>query len=210
MKNIITQSSITSKYNSLDSKSEKLRFMQKMVYEMVDENYGGKIENFNILKNPNHGYIISGVFETPRMGGKKLIMGFDINKDKIVLAPQNIDVLSHSEESETYYVAMKMALELSEQVKYLPLEFFNFAQKQMNCTKGWSCKGPNGFACLAQSKKNCNNPLNPAHATYAGWLADQISSKHISSRAKKAILIKSQFVIWLIFLPLLLFPPNLF
>ena len=41
-------------------------------------------------------------------------------------------------------------------------------------------------------------------------MLEGIKSKHISSRAKKAILIKSQFVIWLIFLPLLLFPPNLF
>ena len=191
MKNTITQDAISKKYGSLNSESEKLKFMQKMVYEMVDENYGGKIENFNILKNPNPGYIISGFFETPRMGGKRLIMGFDIGKDKIVLAPQNPQVLAYSEESETYYVAIKMALEFSERVNYLPLEFFNFAQKQMNCVKGWSCKGPNGFACLAQSKKNCNNPLNPAHATYAGWLADQISTGanlHSSHMANAATL----------------------
>ena len=187
MKNTITQDTITKKYGSLNSESEKLKFMQKMVYEMVDENYGGKIENFNILKNPNPGYIISGFFETPRMGGKRLIMGFDIGKDKIVLAPQNPQVLAYSEESETYYVAIKMALEFSERVNYLPLEFFNFAQKQMNCTKGWSCKGPNGYACLAQSKKKCNNNLNPLHKTYAGWLADRIGkgvilhSSHIAN-----------------------------
>ena len=117
MKNTITQDALTSKFNSLNNESDKLKFMQKMVYEMVDENYGGKIENFNILKKPNPGYIISGFFETPRMGRTRLIMGFDIGKDKIVLAPQNPEVLTYSEESETYYVAIKMALELQEKIK---------------------------------------------------------------------------------------------
>lgn len=71
MKNTITHDTITKEYDSLGSESDKSRFMQMMVYEIVDENYGSKIENFNILKNPNPGYIISGIFQTPRMGGKK-------------------------------------------------------------------------------------------------------------------------------------------
>jgi hypothetical protein len=176
MKNTITHNTITKKYDSLGSESDKSRFMQMMVYEIVDENYGSKIENFNILKNPNPGYIISGIFQTPRMGGKKLIMGFDISKDKIVLTPKNREVLTYSEQDVVYIASLQIALYLSEKVNYLPLEFFNFAQTQMNCSKGWSCRGPNGYACLAQSKKNCNVQLDTVHKTYSGWLADKISS----------------------------------
>ena len=176
MKNTITHDTITKEYDSLGSESDKSRFMQMMVYEIVDENYGSKIENFNILKNPNPGYIISGIFQTPRMGGKKLIMGFDISKDKIVLTPKNREVLTYSEQDVVYIASLQIALYLSEKVNYLPLEFFNFAQTQMNCSKGWSCRGPNGYACLAQSKKNCNVQLDTVHKTYSGWLADKISS----------------------------------
>ena len=164
---------IDEKYNSL-SDVEKPNFMTSMVHEIVDENYGGKIQGFTISETPNPGYIISGGFKTPRMGGKKLIMGFDIDDNKIVLAPQNLEVLNNSENESLYLLSTGIVNSFSEKTKYYPIEFFNFAQKQMNCTVGWSCKGPNGYACLSKTKKNCNNNLNPNHKTYVSWLKDQI------------------------------------
>jgi len=164
---------INDKYNSL-SDTEKPDFMASMVYEIVDENYGGKIQNFKILEKPKAGYIISGGFETPRMGGKKLIMGFDIDDSKIVLAPQNLEVLNNSESGSLYLLSLGLVNSFSEKANYYPIEFFDFAQKQMNCTVGWSCKGENGYACLSKTKKNCNNNLNPNHKTYISWLKDQI------------------------------------
>jgi hypothetical protein len=133
MKNVITQDSITSKYNSLNSKSEKLRFMQKSAYQALGINV------------PNH---------------------------------------------KVYKDASGKPTKLAEYIEGRDRVFGTY----FNSTDPGSDRTP-------FFDDNENEFL---------VMLEGIKSKHISSRAKKAILIKSQFVIWLIFLPLLLFPPNLF
>jgi hypothetical protein len=142
-------------------------FVSALVFEIIDKNYGGVIENLNIthIKLPN----ISGYFHSPRPGNRRLKVEFLIDCNSIVLTPQNLEIID-DEIEKRYKIASSLALSNTNRTNYFPIEYFNFAQKQMNCTIGWSCKGENGYACLSKSKKNCNIELDSNHKAYIDWL----------------------------------------
>lgn len=146
-------------------------FLSALVYEIVDENYGGVIDNLTIdyinLSIPK----IKGTFYSPRLNNKRLKIIFDIDKENIILKPQNLEVIDEELEKR-YYLGLMLSLNSVEKINYFPTEFFNFAQKQMNCVTGWSCKGENGYACLSKTKKNCNNKLNERHFAYLEWISN--------------------------------------
>lgn len=160
-------------------------FVSALVFEILDENYGGVIENLNIthIKLPN----ISGYFHSPRPGNRRLKVEFFIDGNNIVLTPQNLEIID-DEIEKRYKIASSLALSNTSRTNYFPIEYFNFAQKQMNCTIGWSCKGENGYACLSKSKKNCNIELSPTHSEYIQWLAkNKIVESGLSSNLENSV-----------------------
>ncbi|OBQ27658.1 MAG: hypothetical protein AN483_19600 [Aphanizomenon flos-aquae MDT14a] len=86
---------------------------------------------------------------------------------------KNLDVLNQSENESLCFLSLGLVSSFSEKTNYYPIEFFKFAEKRMNCTIGWSCKGENGYACLSRAKKNCFSSLSQNHVTYIDWLKDQ-------------------------------------
>jgi len=66
---------------------------------------------------------------------------------------KNLDVLNQSENESLCFLSLGLVSSFSEKTNYYPIEFFKFAEKRMNCTIGWSCKGENGYACLSRAKK---------------------------------------------------------
>lgn len=162
-------------FKNLDTESVT-PFLSALVFEIVDENYGGVIENLNItnMKIPT----ISGYFHSPRPGNRRLKVDFliDASSSSIILTPQNLEIID-DEIEKRYRFASSLALSNTSRTNYFPIEYFNFAQKQMNCAIGWSCKGENGYACLSKTKKNCNNNLNSTHSEYIQWLAKNKSAE---------------------------------
>jgi hypothetical protein len=170
---IFSSKHLEEKFKNLDTDG-LTPFVSALVFDIVDENYGGVIENLNIthIELPN----ISGYFHSPRVGNRRLKIDFLINGSNIVLTPQNLEIID--DDIEKIYLAVRsLSFGNINKTNYLPIEFFSFAQKQMNCTVGWSCKGQNGYACLSKSKKNCNNELNPTHSQYMQWLAKNASAE---------------------------------
>lgn len=170
---IFSSKHLEEKFKNLDTDG-LTPFVSALVFDIVDENYGGVIENLNIthIELPN----ISGYFHSPRAGNRRLKIDFLINGSSIVLTPQNLEIIDDDVEK-IYLAARSLSFGNINKTNYLPIEFFNFAQRQMNCTVGWSCEGQNGYACLSKSKKNCNNELNPTHSQYMQWLAKNASAE---------------------------------
>lgn len=159
---------IQKKYDSLPAAQQE-KFRRQVVYKIVNENYGDRISNFNIDESPKIDCIASGNFITPRLGGKNLVVDYQIKDDGVVLTPRNLDVIDHAEEQ--YGAAIALAFSLSESWGYAPLDLYNFAATK-KCDRGWACGG----TCLSKTKKNCKRSLEGEHKTYVDWLQHQANT----------------------------------
>ena len=165
---MLTTEAIQGKYSSL-SPDEQQNFKRKVIYKLINENYGDRVSHFDVDKNPKTNSVASGSVTTPKLGGQSLVVDYAIGDDGVTLTPRNLSAISHGESQ--YYAALSLGFSFAELGDYVPLETYNFA-KTLNCVKGWACGG----TCLSKTKKNCLRPLDGEHKTYFDWLKTQVSS----------------------------------
>ncbi|MDF5718142.1 MAG: hypothetical protein PUP93_30825 [Rhizonema sp. NSF051] len=164
---MVSLQDIQQKYISL-TPVEKALFNHNLVRQIVDDNYGGNITNFYINPESEGNTIFSGRFDTPRPGGKRLVIDYSINDSGITLTPRNPGVIDSDEYK--YSELFSTAMQMSAWLDYAPIEVLSYA-RSLQCHKGWACGG----ACLSKEKKNCNKNLNEKHKTYLGWLQDHVN-----------------------------------
>ena len=163
---VLTTESIQDKYNSL-LPDEQQKFKRKVIYKLINENYGDRVSHFDVDKTPKPHSVASGSVTTPKLGGQSLVVDYSIGDNGVTLTPRNLSAISHGESQ--YYAALSLGFSFADLGNYVPLETYNFA-KTLNCVKGWACGG----SCLSKTKKNCLRPLDGEHKTYFDWLKTQV------------------------------------